>query len=262
MAYLTTPGAGCWGAGSPIKMADGSRMPVEDIRKGDVVWTISGAKRVLYALKMGTKQAAQPMVRLGGCLITPWHPVLHKMKWCYPADLGIIEDLPVQSVYNLILEGGHIVDIDGVLTVTLGHGFNSPIVKHSFFGSESSIMRAISHQPGFDEGRPVFENLKCSKYDGVIMGWYDDPYENYSPETAIDWQELKEGVEYIHRMTAYGGGVFNRFVFDKIIKSRDCIHVLSKDHQGFAVGPWIEMESGGPQNRFWTAETQLPLPSN
>ena len=262
MAYLTTPGAGCWGAGSPIKMADGSRMPVEDIRKGDVVWTISGAKRVLYALKMGTKQAAQPMVRLGGCLITPWHPVLHKMKWCYPADLGIIEDLPVQSVYNLILEGGHIVDIDGVLTVTLGHGFNSPVVKHDFFGNESSIIRAICYQPGFDEGRPVFKNLKCSKYKGYIMGWYDDPYENYSPETAIDWQDLKEGVEYIHRMTAAGGGVFNRFVFDKIIKSRDCIHVLSKDHQGFAVGPWIETELGGPKNRFWTAETQLPLPSN
>jgi hypothetical protein len=62
MAYLTTPGAGCWAAGSPIKMADGSRMPIEDIRKGDLIWTISGAKRVLYALKMGTKQAAQPMV--------------------------------------------------------------------------------------------------------------------------------------------------------------------------------------------------------
>ena len=258
MAYLTTPGAGCWAAGSPIKMADGSRMPIEDIREGDLVWTISGAKRVLYALKMGTKQAAQPMVRLGGCLITPWHPILHKMKWCYPVDIGMIEDLPVQSVYNLILEGGHIVDIDGVLTVTLGHGFKSPIVKHDFFGSNSRIIQAISYQPGFDEGRPVFKNLKCSKYNGVIMGWYDDPYENYSPETAIDWQDLKEGVEYIHRMTAAGGGVFNRFVFDKISKSRDCIHVLSKDHQGFAVGPWIEMESGGPQNRFWTAETQVP----
>lgn len=94
------------------------------------------------------------------------------------------------------------------------------------------------------------------------MGWYDDPYENYSPETAIDWQDLKEGVKYIHRMTAHGGGEFNRFVFDKISKSRDCIYVLSKDHQGFAVGPWIKIELGGPKNRFWTAETHLLLPSN
>jgi hypothetical protein len=259
MAYLTTPGAGCWAAGCPIKMADGSLKPIEDVRKGDLVWTISGPAAVKYALKMGTKQAAQPMVRLGGCLITPWHPVKCGEGWSFPADIGTIEDLPVQQVYNLILESGHVVDIGGILTVCLGHGFTEPVVKHSFFGSEAAIIKAISQQPGFDEGRPVFENLKSSKYKDIIMGWYDDPYENYSPETAVDWQDLKEGVEYIHRMTAYAGGAFSRFIFDKISKSGDCIHARAKDARiGFAVGPWIEEELGGPKNRFWTAETRTP----
>jgi hypothetical protein len=259
MAYLTTPGAGCWAAGSPIKMADGCVKPIEDVRKGDLVWTISGPAAVKYALMMGTKQPAQPMVRLGGCLITPWHPVKCGEGWSFPADIGTIEDLPVQHVYNLILESGHVVDIGGILTVCLGHGFTEPVVKHGFFGSEAAIIKAISQQPGFDEGRPVFENLKSSKYKGVIMSWYDDPYENYSPDTAIDWQDLKEGVEYIHRMTACGGGAFSRFVFDKITKSGDCIHAMAKDAGiGFAVGPWIEEELGGPKNRFWTAETRTP----
>ena len=259
MAYLTTPGAGCWAAGSPIKMADDSVKPIEDVRKGDLVWTISGPAAVKYALKMGTKQAAQPMVRLGGCLITPWHPVKCGESWSFPADIGTIEDLPVQQVYNLILESGHVVDIGGILTVCLGHGLTEPVVQHDFFGNEAAIMKAISQQPGFDEGRPVFENLKSSKYKGVIMSWYDDPYENYSPETAIDWQDLKEGVEYIHRMTACGGGGFSRFVFDKISKSGDCIHAKAKGTgQGFAVGSWIEEEAGGPKNRFWTAETRTP----
>jgi hypothetical protein len=63
------------------------------------------------------------MVRLGNCTITPWHPVLHKMVWVYPADIGTVEDLPIQEVYNVILDGGHIVDVGGTLTVSLGHGF-------------------------------------------------------------------------------------------------------------------------------------------
>ena len=259
MAYLTTPAAGCWAPDSPIKMANGERLPVKELKRGDKVWTIAGVATVKYVLEIGIKQDAQPMVRLGNnCLITPWHPVLHKMVWCFPADIGKIEDMPVNCVINVILDLGHIVDIGGILTVSLGHGFSSPVVKHDFFGSEAAIIRAISNQPGFEEGRPVFKNLKSVKDGEVITGWYDDLYDNYSPETAVGWEDLKNGVEYIHRMTAFGGGKFTRFVFNKISELGNCIHALGMKGQGFAVGPWIESETSGPKNRFWTADTAIP----
>jgi Mg-chelatase subunit ChlD len=165
---------GCWAPGSLIKMANGFKVPIEDVRKGDLVWTIAGPAIVEYAIEIGTKQPTQPMVRLGDLLLTPWHPVLDKMTWCHPADLGEIEYCPVPKVYNLILNKGHIVDICGTLTVTLGHGFKGNTIEHAFFGNKDLIMYDMASQPGFLEGRPVYKNLMAKKVDGQIVGWYDE----------------------------------------------------------------------------------------
>ena len=251
MAYLTTPGAGCWAPGSQMKMADGTRMPVEDLRRGDRVWTMAGPATVKYAIKMGTIQKKQPMVRLANCTITPWHPVLHKMVWVYPADIGTVEDLPIQEVYNVILDSGHIVDVGGALTVSLGHAFQGKTIEHAFFGSEARIIQAISAQPGFDEGRPAFENLKAIKQDGLIVGWYDEPRGDYSLETAVNWEDLEIGKEYLH---GFDGNLneFTKFTVVDVIKTNSTIFV-----NGYAVGPWMEVP-GGPRNRFWTADTPVP----
>jgi len=174
MRSLTTPLGGCWAPGSLIKMSDGSKKPIEDVRKGDSVWTIAGPSEVEYALEIGTKQLKQPMVQLGELLITPWHPVLDKMVWTHPADLGTIVDCEVPKVYNLVLSSGHIVDVSGTLTVTLGHGFKGSVIEHVYFGNKELIIYDLASQPGFSEGRPVYTNLMAKKTDGVIVGWYDD----------------------------------------------------------------------------------------
>jgi hypothetical protein len=174
MMSLTQPLGGCWAPGSKIKMADGSQKPIEDVRKGHQVWTIAGPSLVEYAIEIGTKQPKQPMVQLGELLITPWHPVLDKMVWTHPADLGSIQDYEVQRVYNLVLSHGHIVDVSGVLTVTLGHGFKGQTIEHAYFGNKELIIYDLASQPGFAEGRPVYKNLMAKKKNGEIVGWYDD----------------------------------------------------------------------------------------
>jgi hypothetical protein len=173
MMSLTQPLGGCWAPGSLIKMADGSRKPIQNVRKGDQVWTIAGPSEVEYALEIGTAQEKQPMVKLGDLLITPWHPVLNKMVWTHPADLAPIEDYVMPKVYNLLLQKGHIVDVSNTLTVTLGHGFKGQTIEHSFFGNKELIIYDLASQPGFAEGRPVYKNLMAKKKDGNIVGWYD-----------------------------------------------------------------------------------------
>lgn len=174
MMSLTQPLGGCWAPGSLIKMADGPRKPIEDLRRGDRVWTIAGSATVEYAIEIGTKQPKQPMVLLGDLLITPWHPVLNKMTWVYPADLGQIADYEVPKVYNLLLSHGHIVDVGGVLTVSLGHGFKGNVIEHPFFGNRDLILYDLASQPGFAEGRPVYKNLIAKKENDMIVGWYDN----------------------------------------------------------------------------------------
>jgi len=129
---------------------------------------------VEYALEIGTKQPKQPMVLLGELLITPWHPVLDKMVWVHPADLAPVRDYDVPKVYNLVLNHGHIVDVSGVLTVTLGHGFKGSVIEHSYFGNKDLIIYDLASQPGFAEGRPVYKNLMAKKEGALIVGWYDD----------------------------------------------------------------------------------------
>jgi Mg-chelatase subunit ChlD len=174
MMSLTQPLGGCWAPGSLIKMSDGSRKPIEDVRENDLIWTIAGPASVEFAIEIGTKQDTQPMVQLGDLLITPWHPVLDKMVWVHPADLGQIEEYKVPKVYNLILNKGHIVDISGILTVTLGHGFKGNTIEHAFFGNKDLIIYDLASQPGFSQGRPVYKNLKAKKENGQIVGWYDE----------------------------------------------------------------------------------------
>jgi Mg-chelatase subunit ChlD len=174
MSLINTPYGGCWAPGSMIIMADGNKKPIEDVRKGDMVWTLSGTAMVEYALELGTSQASQPMVKLGDLWITPWHPVLDNLVWTTPQSLGSISERIMPKVYNLILSRGHVVQISGILSVTLGHGLNRVGVEHSYFGNKKLVLRDLENQPGFAEGRPVFVNLKVKKENNMVVGWYDD----------------------------------------------------------------------------------------
>jgi hypothetical protein len=174
MSLINTPYGGCWAPGSMIWMANLDKKPIEDVRRGDKVWTLRGIATVEYALELGTEQASQPMVKLGDLWITPWHPVIDNLVWTLPEKLAPISERIMPKVYNLILDRGHIVNIGGVLSVTLGHGLHREGVNHPFFGNKDLILRDIQGQPGFSEGRPVFKNLQVKRENGMICGWYDN----------------------------------------------------------------------------------------
>lgn len=172
---FNNPRGGCWAPGSMVLMADGlSLKPIEDVRKGDVVWTTVGNATVEYALELGTKDAGQSMCKVGHLWLTPWHPVFINNKWQLPSDLSPIVERLQPKVYNLILDQGHVINVSGVLSCTLGHNLKGAVIEHSFFGDKMKIVRDITLVPGFFDGRPVFSNLKHMKLDGVICRWYND----------------------------------------------------------------------------------------
>ena len=172
---FNNPRGGCWAPGSMVLMADGlSLKPIEDVRKSDVVWTTVGNATVEYALELGTKDAGQSMCKVGHLWLTPWHPVFINNKWQLPSDLSPLVERLQPKVYNLMLDQGHVINVSGVLSCTLGHGLKGPVIEHSFFGDKMKLVRDITLVPGFFEGRPVFTNLKHMKIDGIICRWYND----------------------------------------------------------------------------------------
>jgi hypothetical protein len=112
------------------------------------------------------------MCRVGNLLLTWYHPVKIEGVWKNPCDLAPVVPLPIRKVYNCILERGHVVDIDGTLTVSLGHGLEEAGVKHAFFGSREAILDACKDQPGFAAGKIVFKDLlPVRDAAGLIVGW-------------------------------------------------------------------------------------------
>ncbi len=177
---------GCWAPDSMILMADRSRKRIQDIKPNDIVWSKSGFAKVEYTLALGTSQPVQNMCRVGGLLMTWYHPYLSEKSgsWRNPCDDFPVVAMPVPIVHNLILGDGHsIVDLDGTLTVCLGHELKAPGVEHVFFGSRAAILDSIKRQPGFERGQVVYKDLKCIRdpSTNIITGWYEGV-----PDSAFD----------------------------------------------------------------------------
>jgi hypothetical protein len=169
-------GGGCWAPDSLVRMADESFMAIENIRAGMMVWTTDGPAHVDYSLVLGTYMPTQVMCKIGELMITPWHPIFYANTWIRPADIQDIEEQVMPVVYNMILNKGHIIQVNGILSCTLGHGMMGAVIEHDFFGNREMVLRDLKNQSGFDEKRPIFKNLKVRK-DPVtndICGWYDD----------------------------------------------------------------------------------------
>lgn len=178
-------GGSCFEGSMPVRMAytvDGqTTRAVRDLRRGDLVWTPSGPATVEYAIEFHTLAPSQPMVQLEPQIaVTPWHPykISHHPTWGFPADHVQYAARPLQTVYNLVLDRGHVIEAVGCSEasyqfVTLGHGFQESPLKHDFFGSKERILDALRKQPGFEEGRPVYKNLVAVQEGGLIVDWTD-----------------------------------------------------------------------------------------
>ena len=177
MASLYHSGGGCFHGENRVLMADGSRKAIKEINPEDQVWTPEGPANVVCLVTIGSKRPAQTMVQINSLCITPWHPIRLKAggPWVFPADHYLFGERLVQTVYNFVLNKGHVVDVEGYECITLAHGFEEPVAKHDYFGT-SAVLNDLAKQPGYFQGRPVYQNLVAKKdpATGIIVGWFDD----------------------------------------------------------------------------------------
>jgi hypothetical protein len=142
---------GCIFENCKIKMNLGCKS-IRKVRKNDVV---DGGAKVLCVLKT---RFNGPLVRIGKLVITPYHPILFNDKWIFPKDLieKRCKDVAIMSrenliVYNLVLDTSHIINVEGIPCITLGHGFNDSVLKHSYYGTDK-VIKDISNFKGWNEG--------------------------------------------------------------------------------------------------------------
>ncbi len=149
----------CFTPMTPIKMADGSFLPIGSLRAGMEVMTQPIQMADLLCPTSSAKIVTVVETKLNGfqevvhicknAFATPYHPVKTAVDngplgWVFPKNLQQQQgDVPPSftSVFNLVLDKGHVVFVgDGtVQTVTLGHGYEYGVLKHKFFGTTECL---------------------------------------------------------------------------------------------------------------------------
>ncbi|KAK4099445.1 hypothetical protein N658DRAFT_429985 [Parathielavia hyrcaniae] len=174
---------GCFAGCMPVRLlagggqgGEGSEMMVRvgRLRKGMVVETPRGGRRVVAVLRMPVRRAEMCVVadgggkgKGGGLLVTPWHPVLRRQggPWVFPKDVAAQSVRYTGSVYSVLLEkdddpDAHAIFVGGVWGVTMGHGLTQQVQgdvrAHQFYGNYEKVKRALSRLP--------------KKLGGVVLG--------------------------------------------------------------------------------------------
>jgi len=158
-------GGGCFGPLCRVEvLADGvvEKRPLCKVSAGDLVRVAGGGfARVVCLVHSPCPEGHALMRRVGRLTITEWHPVLMRGAWHYPAVVGEPVEMGLDHVINLVLASTHMLLVEGILCVTLGHQLTAPVAAHPFYGSDA-VLDVLRAQDGWASGRVVLESpLRC-----------------------------------------------------------------------------------------------------
>ena len=132
--------SGCIDGNCIVKMADGSSKLVKNIRKGDRIYSSKYKySTILCVIKTNICKPAPLIVFEDGLRITPYHPVKMNKTWKYPIDTKYREVLSNNNIYTFVLDREHIIEINNIKCITLGHNYTDEVVRHKYFGSKRVI---------------------------------------------------------------------------------------------------------------------------
>eukprot|EP00826_Nyctotherus_ovalis_P062528 TRINITY_DN9061_c0_g1_i1.p1 TRINITY_DN9061_c0_g1~~TRINITY_DN9061_c0_g1_i1.p1 ORF type:complete len:278 (+),score=68.92 TRINITY_DN9061_c0_g1_i1:1209-2042(+) len=148
---------GCFDGEGWVVVTNGKKR-VRELMKGDEVVCAGGKKAKVVALIATKVNSPIELVELKGVKLTSWHPVKLDREWKFPANIkrGITEYCDV--IYNLVLDRNHVIIINGLEVVTLGHavvryGFkDNAVVEHDYFGSQK-VIDDMKKFKGWDKGK-------------------------------------------------------------------------------------------------------------
>jgi len=150
MSSYNDPQGGCIDSYCMIAMFNGTSKLLKDVKKFDIIKSIDennkivGAK-VLCVVETLIESGYRDYANINGVLITPWHPIkigLHGKKetWHFPGELFSTYSYPSSSMITLVLENHHVMFINGLKCITLGHNFtNHSKLIHPYYGTNKVI---------------------------------------------------------------------------------------------------------------------------
>ena len=163
----------CYAPECLTTLENGTKISVGDLKKGMRVITVKGVATIKLVVVSRIKNHETLMCHFDtGLKITPYHPIKLNGYWTYPCK--VVEPIPTRTpvVISVVLDKYHILRVDDIETVTLGHDLTEPIVSHSFFGSPQ-VMEQLQHHPTFESGTVILpeETIERDPNTNMVVGF-------------------------------------------------------------------------------------------
>lgn len=176
MASVHSSSGPCFLGASLVLMADGTKKRCDQIQPGDIAapnYPIRCVIRTEVAhadvVQLGSQDPTGDPLETGG--FTLWHPVYVNSAWRHPADLGRIRRVAADAIYNFVLDDGHVLLINDIMTCTMGHDMvANAVIDHPYFGKRRAGQRNIRDDleadPGWATGYIRWRNVQV-QHDAV-----------------------------------------------------------------------------------------------
>ena len=176
MAAFANSYGPCFDGEGLVQMASGERKPVKNLKRGDQVASTNGSVATVQALIETPIPEGQltDIVEVEGVSLTPWHPVQTSAngQWVFPADLHPPKKVSIKAIYNLVLDSHHVVTINTLNVITLGHNKTEGVLAHPYFGSEK-VLDDLKRHPGWSSGHLVIVDPKVERdVNGLVCKFF------------------------------------------------------------------------------------------
>ena len=167
MSAFNDMGGGCFHNNCKITMADGSKNPIKNLKKGDSILSIDENNNLVTAnvvtiVETLINTKLREMVHLeNGLIITPWHPIKLNNKWVFPNTIVSPTTTTCESMITLVLDNYHIGFINETPCIMLGHNFKESILDHPYYGT-SNVIEDLKKNYGYAMGHVVLKDNELS----------------------------------------------------------------------------------------------------
>ena len=147
----------CFTGECRIRMANGGYKYVMELQPDERVW---GGHRIVTIVTTPVHKDVDMITFHQGLKITPWHPMKLRpdLVWVFPVNVGIKKRMYVDLYYNLVLDSGHIVELNDFPVVTLGHELgDNEVVTHPYYGTYL-VVEDLKKHPKWKSGFIVLDS--------------------------------------------------------------------------------------------------------
>lgn len=169
---------GCFDGNGIVKMKDGFKK-VCDLIKDDIIISLDEKPaKIICIIKQKINTNKTLMCKIESEIYNPlyiseWHPIYINNKWIFPCDNYQSIDIELDYIYNIILESRHVIIINNIPIITLGHNItDNDVLKHDYYGTDK-IINDLKLIDNYENGLIVINNPQIIKKNNLVVCLYD-----------------------------------------------------------------------------------------